>query len=86
MSRRPRPAGREGQPARRAALTLFLSVLDECRPLAEEEPVLAPLPPADRARARRLVLGAFRGLARADALLAPRLQRRPPPAALAALR
>lgn len=86
MSRSPRPAGREGQPARRAALTLFLSLLDECRPLAEAEPVLAPLPPAERARARRLVLEAFRGLARADALLAPLLQRQPPPAARAALR
>ena len=89
MSRRPRPAGRDGhdgQTARRAALRLFLAVLDERRTLDEAEPALDGLAPADRARARRLVAEAFRGLSRADALLAPHLRRTPPPAARAALR
>ncbi|RBI85841.1 16S rRNA methyltransferase [Rhodosalinus halophilus] len=86
MSRRPRPAGREGQPARRAALSLFLAVLEERRTLDEAEPALQGLAPEARARARRLVAETFRGLARADALLAPHLRRRPPAAALAALR
>lgn len=86
MSRRPRPAGREGQPARRAALRLFLAVLEEGHTLDEADAALAGLAPDGRARARRLAAETFRNLARADALLAPHLSRAPPPAARAALR
>lgn len=63
---------------RRAAITLLHGVLADRRPLSDLSPALAALPPEDRARARRLALDVLRGLSRADRILAPRFERRPP--------
>jgi len=58
----------------------------ERRALSDEAAALARLAPADRARARRLAADTLRGLARADRILGPYLQRRPPLAVLNMLR
>ncbi|MBS0126323.1 RsmB/NOP family class I SAM-dependent RNA methyltransferase [Thetidibacter halocola] len=64
-------------PARRAALDLIDAVFAHGRPLSENDAILAPLAPADRAAAQRLAADTFRGLERADRLLRPHLQKRP---------
>jgi len=71
---------------RKAALALLHGVLADRRPLSDLSGPLAPLKPEDRARARRLAVDTLRGLARADRLLAPHLDRRPPLAVLNILR
>ncbi len=78
-----------GLAARRAAAALLAGVLDAGLTLADqtgEGGPLAPLAPAERARAQALAAGTFRHLGRIDALLDRYLQRRPPPAAMNALR
>ena len=66
--------------ARGGALALLEGVLDQGQPLSElTEPVLAPLPPADRARAQRLATETLRHIGRIDRLLKPGLRRLPPP-------
>ena len=75
----------EGLAARKAALALLAAVLGEGRMIgavagASDGP-LAPLAPADRARAQRLALAVLRHLEPVDRILAPLLQR-PPPLAL----
>lgn len=83
---RSKPAPRSDPPglaARRAALALVTGVLAEGAMLGE-----APghLPPAERARARRLAGDVLRHMGRADALLARHLSKTPPPEARNVLR
>jgi 16S rRNA (cytosine967-C5)-methyltransferase len=64
---------------RKVALDLMGDVLDEHRLLSEVlARRVAGLPPPDRARAQRLVTTALRVLDRADRMLGPHLQKRPP--------
>lgn len=72
--------------ARRAALALLHGVMAEHRLLTDEAAPLARLDPASRARARRLAADTLRGLARADRILAPHLEHRPPLVVLNVLR
>ncbi|PYE83919.1 RsmB/NOP family class I SAM-dependent RNA methyltransferase [Pseudoroseicyclus aestuarii] len=72
--------------ARRAALSLLTGVTAEGRLLSDPSPMLDRLAPEDRARAQRLAGAALRGMARADALLAPHLRKAPPLAVRNALR
>jgi 16S rRNA (cytosine967-C5)-methyltransferase len=69
-----------GLPPRRAALHLINAVTGEGRLMADllQGPVIAALPPGDRARAQRLALAALRGAGRADGLLKPLLSKSPP--------
>ncbi|GGL57073.1 RsmB/NOP family class I SAM-dependent RNA methyltransferase [Wenxinia marina] len=83
---RPAAPAPGGAAARQAALRLLTLVLAERRLLSDAAPVLAPLDPPDRARAQRLATDTLRGLARADALLAPLVERRPPMPVLNILR
>ena len=79
-----------GLAARRAAAALLAGVLDGGRSLADQagaaDGPLAGLPPPERARAQALAAGTLRHLGRIDAVLDGFLARRPPPAALHALR
>lgn len=79
-----------GLAARRAAAALLAGVLDGGRTLAEQTEApdgpLAPLAPAERARAQSLATGTLRHLGRIDAVLAGFLQKPPPAPALNALR
>ncbi len=78
-----------GLAARRAAAALLAGVLDDGLTLADQAGdagPLAPLAPSERARAQSLAAGTLRHLGRIDALLSRYLQKRPPPAALNALR
>jgi 16S rRNA (cytosine967-C5)-methyltransferase len=72
---------RAGLGPRRAAWRLVTLVTEGRAPLSDPraEAMLADLGPAEAARARRLAVETLRGLARADAWLAPRLRRAPPP-------
>ncbi|MBK5927004.1 RsmB/NOP family class I SAM-dependent RNA methyltransferase [Rhodobaculum claviforme] len=74
--------------ARGAAARLLEQVLRDHRPLEAEDSAgpLAPLPPADRARALRLARTTLRHLGRADATLAPYLSSAPPDAVRMLLR
>lgn len=72
--------------ARRAALALLHGVMADHQMLTDDAPALVGLAPADRARARRLAADTLRGLSRADRILAPHLNRRPPLATLNILR
>ncbi|WP_373354895.1 RsmB/NOP family class I SAM-dependent RNA methyltransferase [Pseudoroseicyclus sp. CXY001] len=84
---RPDAQEAQSQAPRRAALALLSAVLGEGRLIAEvEERILAPLSPEDRARAARLAGEVLRGLPRADRLLAPHMEKRPPMAVLNLLR
>ncbi|WP_371038026.1 RsmB/NOP family class I SAM-dependent RNA methyltransferase [Rhodosalinus sp. FB01] len=67
-----------GRAARRGALALLDAVTGEAQTLSEADGRIAQLAPPDRARALRLARDTLRGLARADALLAPHLRRAPP--------
>ncbi|WP_108483676.1 RsmB/NOP family class I SAM-dependent RNA methyltransferase [Oceaniglobus ichthyenteri] len=65
---------------RRAALTLLMGVTEEGALLSELLPkVMAPLAPADRARAQRLATGTLRWADRADRALGPFLRMKPWP-------
>jgi 16S rRNA (cytosine967-C5)-methyltransferase len=77
-----------GLAARRAAAALLAGVLDGGRSLSDQAAngPLARLAPAERARAQALAAATLRHLGRIDALLGRFLTRRPPPAALNALR
>jgi 16S rRNA (cytosine967-C5)-methyltransferase len=78
-----------GLAARRAAAALLAGVLDRGETLADQSgdgSPLATLAPAERARAQGLAAGTLRHLGRIDALLGRYLQKRPPPAAMNALR
>jgi 16S rRNA (cytosine967-C5)-methyltransferase len=78
-----------GLAARRAAAALVAGVLDEGRMLSDlsgPDGALAPLAPGERARAQALAGQVLRHLGRIDAVLAPHLRKRPPPAAMNALR
>ena len=78
---------RPGHAARRAAHALVLGVTGDGRRLSDfADGVLAPLDPADRARAQRLASGTLRFADRTDRVLGPFLRRRPDPPAMAALR
>lgn len=68
-------------PARAGALYLLASVREGAT-LSEAEAALSDLPPAERARARRLAAATIRHRSRAEAVLAPLLTRRPRPATL----
>ena len=73
--------------ARSAALALIRAVMETGQTLAEAEPaLLAPLAPADRARAGRLARATLRRVDPCDRVLAPRLRKTPPPAVQALLR
>ena len=63
---------------RRAALRLVQGVIADRRVMSDQTAVLEPLAPAERARAQRLALDALRGAGRADRILAPCFDRRPP--------
>ena len=71
---------------RRAALRLLQQVMTEGRLLSELAPLLETLPPEGRARAHRLALEVLRDLGRADRLLTPHLNKRPPTFVMNALR
>ncbi len=78
-----------GLAARQAAATLLAGVLERGRSLADQAGAggpLAALPPPERARAQALAAATLRHLGRIDAVLGRFLERRPPPAALNALR
>ena len=75
-----------GLAARRTAHRLLMEVTQEGRLLAELAHLTDPLPPADRARAQRLVTDTLRQMDRADRFLKPLLRKPPPPAAQNALR
>ena len=74
--------------ARAAAVRLTLGVTEDRQSLGDQltRGALAPLPPAERARAQRLALTVLRNLGRADAVLKPFLRKAPPPAVRAILR
>ncbi|WP_226780184.1 RsmB/NOP family class I SAM-dependent RNA methyltransferase [Oceaniglobus trochenteri] len=72
---------------RRAALALLTGVTEDRRLLAEMLPkAMAPLAPADRARAQRLATGTLRWMDRADRALGPFLRMKPWPRTHNALR
>jgi len=72
---------------RAAALTLLMGVTEDHRLLSELLPrVMAPLAPADRARAQRLATGTLRWMDRADRALGPFLRMKPWPRTHNALR
>lgn len=75
-------------PPRQAALWLVQQVVTERRLMSDltDAPEVSRLPYADRARAQRLALDALRVMARADRVLAPHLDRRPPAPVMNALR
>lgn len=79
-----------GQEVRGAAWAVLGAVLEEGRLLAEvladPKGPLAPLAPADRARAQRLALVTLRHVQPADRLLGPHLRRMPPLPVMNALR
>ncbi len=79
-----------GLAARQGAAALLAGVLERRRSLAEQieaaDGPLAALAPSERARAQALAAGTLRHLGRIDALLDGFLTRRPPAAALDALR
>ena len=78
-----------GLAARRAAAALLAGVLETGVTLVDQggdAGAFARLAPAERARAQALAAGALRHLGRIDALLGRYLQKRPPPAAMNALR
>lgn len=74
--------------ARGAAARLVEGVMEGRVSLADQmlRGVLAPLAPADRARAQRLALATLRNLSRADAVLKPLMRKLPPPAIRSLLR
>ncbi len=73
--------------ARAAAHRLLAAVTEEGALLSEVAgPLLAPLAPADRARAQRLAVSTLRWRDRADRALGPFLRMKPYPATLNALR
>jgi 16S rRNA (cytosine967-C5)-methyltransferase len=80
---RGRAARAAPDPARAAAAAAVAAVLAEGASLADLAqpggPLARPEAPADRARARRLAALTLHHLGRAEALLAPLLQRKPPP-------
>ena len=78
--------GGTGIEARGVAAALVAGVTGEGRLLAEMPGLLAPLAPAERARAQRLALETLRQLPRADAILRPFLRKAPPEAVRAVLR
>lgn len=82
--KRPDPAGRPPRPDPRAGARALLAAVREGSDLDAAEQQL-DLPPAERARARRLALATLRHRGRAEAVLAPLLHRRPRPAVLEAL-
>ncbi|MEL6640677.1 MAG: transcription antitermination factor NusB [Pseudomonadota bacterium] len=77
-----------GLAPRRAAWHLLQEIIGEGRLLSEllGAGALDHLSPEDRARAQRLAVSALRGLDRADRMLKPYLQKRPPLAVMNALR
>lgn len=77
-----------GLDARGAAARLLLGVTEGRAALSDQMAAdwFRALPPAERARAQRLVLAALRNLSRADAVLKPLLRKAPPPEVLAVLR
>ena len=79
-----------GLASRRGAAALVAGVLERGQSLAEQtgaaDGPLAALLPSERARAQALAVGTLRHLERIDAVLQHFLQRRPPEAALNALR
>ncbi|MDF3604944.1 transcription antitermination factor NusB [Paracoccus sp. DMF-8] len=75
---RHRPRGDRPDEVRQAALAM-LQAVGEGATLDEAVTVAGPLPPAGRARARRLAAETLRRADRADALLAPLMSRRPRP-------
>lgn len=75
-----------GLAARVAAAGLLAGVLDAGRSLADQEPGLGALAPAERARAQTLAALVLRHLPRIDALLAGFLARKAPAPAMNALR
>lgn len=80
-SAKPRP---DPRPDPRAGARALLAAVREGLDLDSAEAAL-DLPPAERARARRLALATLRHRARAEAVLAPLLHRRPRPAVMDAL-
>lgn len=74
--------------ARSTAARLVTGVTEERIALSDQvqRGVLAPLAPAERARAQRLALSTLRNLSRADAVLKPLLRRHPPVAIRSILR
>ncbi|MBM3613395.1 MAG: RsmB/NOP family class I SAM-dependent RNA methyltransferase [Alphaproteobacteria bacterium] len=80
-------AARKGDPARAGALGLIRGVLEGGAPIGDQIAAggLGALDPRGRARAQRLALGALRGIAAAEAALAPHLARKPEPALRALL-
>ncbi len=80
-------AARKGDPARGGALALLRGVLEGRAAIGDQVAagVLGALDPAGRARAQRLAIAALRGMAAAEAALAPHLARRPDPALRALL-
>ncbi len=77
-----------GLPPRRAAWYLLQEIIGEGRLMSEllGAGALDHLAPDDRARAQRLTVSALRGLDRADRMLKPYLNKRPPLAVQNALR
>lgn len=74
-------------PARRAALSLLLGVLDQRQPLESALDALpARLDPRDRASAHRIAASVLRRLGSLDTVLEPYLRREPPPEVRHALR
>ncbi len=68
-----------GSPVRAVALELLMDVLAERRLISEVAPRrLKRLAPGDRAAAQRLALTTLRNLERADRMLGPFLQKKPP--------
>ncbi len=74
-------------PVRAGALGLLRGVLEQGASIGDQVAAgaLGALDPAGRARAQRLALGALRGIAAAEAALAPHLARKPEPALRALL-
>jgi 16S rRNA (cytosine967-C5)-methyltransferase len=74
-----------GLAARRAVLAMLSAVINDGAALPETDAVQG-LAPADRARAQRLALAVLRNYTRADALIAPLVERAPVPAVRNVLR
>lgn len=87
MSKHPRKTkpARQLTPTARQAACLMLGAIREGANLDEAASLAEELPPAERARARRLTVATLRYRGRSEAVLKPLMHRRPRPAVMDAL-
>lgn len=78
--------GKPGKESARSGALRLLAAIEDGATLDEVAPLTGHLPPAERARARRLALEVLRRRDRVDALLAPMLARRPRPPVMRIMR